>query len=454
MRYFQKASLTPVCLYTDSEQRRRESWRYPALRQKGLIHLDLVTTEGGLDTAADFLRDRFRIHAVVPTTEPTVWTAGKLGQLLNCEWSPLDVLAAFRDKPKLKARIGAVAPDLRLNACRRVTTLDDVLDAVHSDGFPAGRLVLKPADGYGGIGVAYIDRSTSVNVLAAHMDRFSPRDFALEEFVEGDEYAVNGQVDAAGNVDVLAVFHEHRERPWGAGNLAETETRLVHTHDHRFRELADYAMRVLAATGLRRSPFHLEAILSERGPVLVEVGARLAGRGGAFAMADVHGGSLDVFSLAAHHYLTADRDLGIVSRWNTPDWSFYDSHAYREVSSLGVRHERIYEVSGVHEVEAHPAFVRWITRPEVGDRLVASTDILSLPWHVAFRAPDEETVADGGATARRLIRWNDRSHGVRRVWRRLRALGPPVRRRWASWTRSPRTLPIPAATTRGLRNRP
>ena len=52
---------------------------------------------------------------------------------------------------------------------------------------------------------------------------------------------------------------------------------LVHRGDPAFQAVAGYSARVIKASGLRRCPFHLEVIVDEKGPCLIEAAARIKG---------------------------------------------------------------------------------------------------------------------------------------------------------------------------------
>jgi hypothetical protein len=222
----------------------------------------------------------------------------------------------------------------------------------------------------------------------------------MEEYVDGTEFFVNGQVDAKGNVSVVAIFEYVRRAANGCHNIDFETLRLPHSSP-LFGDLARYTEQVMRATGLLRSPFHLELKADERGPCLIEVGARLAGHGNAFLCGELHGSSLDLIDLAGHYYLH-DADYGSLPL----DWLEYDSSAVRYVHGVGQNRERLYDLQGVAQVEALPEFYTWVRKPVVGMQVEPTTDSLGMPWSLILKSPTELLAAQAAIEVRRLIRWN------------------------------------------------
>ncbi len=417
--------LRAVCFWTDGAAQARRAWQHPALRSAAVAaHYAADLDE--LPLLADVVRRRHDVVAVVPWREPVVAPAERLAELLGLSWAQPDVLPLFRDKFALKERLRALPAGPRVNAAAVVRSVDDVVHVLAAAGFD--RYVLKPVDGFANVQVGFFDRGSDPVLVAAHLARIAPGQVLLEEYVDGVEYYVNGQVDAHGVVVVTRVGRYERISVNGKANV-EVGTSTVHTDDPAFDRLAAYAVEVVQATGLRRSPFHLEAKVDDRGPCLIEVAARLVGGGEAIDDGLVHGGRFDAFVVAAHYYLTADPygDLGL-------DWATYDRSWHGHVCGVATDHGRMYEVQGTHEVEAMPEFARWVIRPRVGDRIEPTVDLGGMPYQVVLRAPTAGTFAAAVERVRRTVQWNDVSGPLVRTLRRPAALAPvaarAARQRW------------------------
>jgi hypothetical protein len=424
--------MRPVCLWSDADLRRAEAWRYPVLRSDWVAaHYD--GDPHRLGDAARFISER-HLAAVVPWRESMVLPSSELAEHLGLSWAQPDVLPLFRDKHALKSRLRADPDGPRVNAIAVVSSVEDVERAVATGFFD--RFVLKPNDGFGNRRIGFFERDTPPASIAEHLDSVGGSAL-MEEFIDGEEYYVNGQVDGAGRVTVTLVGRYERAEVNGKPNI-EVGGRTVSHASEEFTLLADYAARVLQTLGLRRSPFHLEAKIDERGPCLVEVGARLVGTDAAVDDGQVHGDRFDAYTLAAHYYLTAD-DLGPVP----VDWERYDSARLGHLQGAALVDERIYEVRGCEEVEALPEFVRWVVRPAPGDRVSRTLDLGDVPWHVVIEAQDDDAYDRAAARVRALIGWNDRSTGPVRALREVASLSTPVVRRLRMWRRRSSIRPVP-----------
>ena len=131
-----------------------------------------------------------------------------------------------------------------------------------------GRFV-PPNDGSGNVNVAILDADVSDAEVAGLLESASGGG-AGRGVTDGDEHWVDGQIDAAGKVAVTGIGRYQRGLANGRTNL-EFAPPPSPPRKRNFAALRDYATAVMSASGLRRSPFHLEAIVDDSGPCLVEV---------------------------------------------------------------------------------------------------------------------------------------------------------------------------------------
>jgi heptaprenyl diphosphate synthase len=83
------------------------------------------------------------------------------------------------------------------------------------------------------------------------------------------------------------------------------------------------------------------------------------------------------------------------------------------VHGVATRHERIYRLEGISEIEALPQFYKWVRKPVVGETLVPTLDSLSMPFSLVLKAPTQDELTEAAAQVRRILRWN-RSVGLGR----------------------------------------
>ncbi len=403
---FHKYGLRPICLYTDRKLSFYARPRYPIL-QSELVEAEYVVDPASLPAFAAEIRRRFRVLGVVPAIEQWVELAARLSDLLGLDWMSGETLARFRDKNGMKTYLRQHAPHLRVPRTTPIRTVEEVLatSGPAADLRGAGdRFVLKPNDGTGGVNVAIFPASVSRDTVAAHMARSPGQRWAMEEFIGGRELAVNGQVGPDGRGIVLVITEYSRFQVNGRDNVSDKDFKVDQT-DPVFAPVERYALEVVSALGLRRSPFHLEVKLDARGPCLIDLGARLVGNGAAFMCGMLHPGRPDLFDLAAHGYLFGDR-YGL----DQPiDWTWYNGHAYAALDGVSERDELITTLDGVEEVEALSQFVRWEHKPRVGQRVRRTLDLFTIPWGVDLLG--EGSTADMLEVCqqvRQAIRWNRR----------------------------------------------
>lgn len=399
--------LRPVCFYTDRKGRFYGERRYPLLtgnRIEARYDVDL----GDLASFTRSLEQRYRVLGVVPYRESTVEVAAELCALLSLDWNPPETVRRFRDKHALKSHVRATDPGVRVPISRLVRAPFDVW----SGALPQ-RFVLKPNSGYGNIDIGIFDRSQRA-AIELHLARRPNTSWVLEEYISGSEYHINGQIRADGEVTILGLLQYSRAaiNDYHTVYVAERQCRTTHP---QFAPISRYARQLLAATGLRCSPFHLEVKVDERGPCMFDLGARIPSDGGGYMLSRFHPNRPDVFAVAAHDYLgETDFARGPV------DFTHYDRERAVLVYGVSERAGIIQSLSGLDEVEALPEFVNWVQKPCVGDRVRISTDLRSAPYIVELRHRGDDAEADALiAKVRGAIRWNRSTSGA--SWLRARA---------------------------------
>jgi hypothetical protein len=405
-----------VCCFTDPSGRARRAAHELARTHAGLIVGIYHAHPQRLEPLLQHLKARHRVSAVAPFDEDGLLPAAQAVEALGLASTDAPLLRRFRDKYALKAHLRVGRPWLRMNASERVEDVAQVLALRAEPDYR--RFVLKPNDGCGNRDIGVFGRDSAPKAIERYFERLRGRAVVMEEYVGGREFFVNGQIDADGRVLVVAVFEYDRQPANGRHNI-DFETVKVAHRDPRFQRLAKYAIEVMRASGLRRSPFHLELKVDERGPCLIEVAARLAGHGNARLCGELHGSWIDLLDWAGHCWVS-ESPYGRAGL----DWSRYDADALRYVHGVAEREERLVDIEGLEEVEALPEFYRWVKKPLPGGRVERTTCSHTTPWILIVRAPSEPEAARAANAARNLIRWNRRSAGVGRPLRVLRLRAP------------------------------
>ncbi len=441
-RYARMHGLRAVCVYTDEGEMRRQAWRYPELRGPQVSASYLLDVES-LEAFTDLLRERHAIVAVVPFNEVVLSLSGRIAELLGLDWAQPGILERFRDKYALKAHLRSLDGGPRINAIAAVHTVDDVQAAVATGSF--ARFVLKPNGGFGNSHIGFFDADGDPDALSAYFRELDETDLSemngaqllMEEFIGGEEYFVNGFVDAQGAATPTYVAVHVRTALNGRENVA-IGSRAIRTHEPEFDVLVDYTRAVMAATGLRRSPFHLEVKIDHDGPCLIEVAARLVGGERVYDDDEAHG-TLDEIAVAARLYLSAQPvgDIGT-------DWNEYDATVRGRASGTSTEYGRIARLTGVDEVERWPGFVRWAQRPAIGGLLVPTRTIFEQPWSAVIVADTVDEFASLSERMRAAIGWGANPSMLPRAAGAARAQLPRVRRKLGMLRHRAQVVPVGA----------
>jgi hypothetical protein len=374
-RLYKNHGIRTVCLHTRWRERLTLEGRYPILRSPA-VAAHYMVARGQWQGVARHLARRHRIVAVLPYEEGVVHPMAVVAQTLGLSWAQPSVLPAFRDKYALKSLVARADPSVRLNQFAQVRSAGEVLRLAQESGVQ--RYVLKPNSGSGNEHVAFFATTTDQEQVHRYFQRVVGP-VLFEEFIEGPEFWVNGQMDADGHPTVVGMGEYYRTASNGIENL-EVGTMSLQPDDPRFAPLARYAESVMRATGLRRSPFHLEAIIDDRGPCLIEVGARFCGELGTLIDMEHHGPTLDLIEVAAHYYIS-DRPLGPLPL----NWPNVARSWVATATGDSAFDQRLVEVSGIDHIEASGRHLFWINRPLPGDHVQRTTSLTTRAWAVALR---------------------------------------------------------------------
>lgn len=385
--------------------------RYPALHSEA-VSASYVLGRHSMAELARTLRRRHRVVAVIPHHESTVEPMSELAEALGLGWAQPDVLPLFRNKASLKAALRTNDPGLRVNRSALVDSAGHIREL--TERWRIDRFVVKPNDGFANSRVRFFDRNSSLAELDEHL-RLIGGPAVMEEHIDGEEFNINGQIDHRGRPHVLAVNRYVTVAIHGKPNVL-VGVHSVPREDPRYGPLATYTERVMRATGLCRSPFHLEAKLDSAGPSLIEVAARFIGMGDAQLDSIVSG--RDVFELAAHYYLH-DCPYGA----QPPPPPEPQMHT-RTVMGVSGADGRMYDLEGIAEAERLPGFLAWSVLPTEGRRVNTTVDLESTPWAALVAGSDPAELGRSAAAMRQLLHWRSDDP------RLLRKLGAAARRGW------------------------
>lgn len=369
---------TVVASYDDAER---------ALPQDMRRHVDTLIRVDPNDEAELTERIvRFHEHSpligIVPGVESYVAVAARLAARLGLPGQPVATAEALRDKSAMRDRVRAAG--LRVPRYALVTDGAMLDAAAEHVGFPA---VLKPVASSGSVQVSRVDDAEQLRLAYQRIleDRrpddvgqFLDGRVLLEQYLPGPDLSVEGYV-VDGRVEVVSVtkkFVGPEPHFVEVGHVVQFEM-----DQDRRDAIESYVAAVCEALGVVLGPFHCELRLVDGEPVLVELGARLAG-GRIIAMIElVTGLSLWEIMLAAH----AGWAVGPGNDAGPPQAKFAGIHMFTApgLSAVGeVRGlERVRSADYVREAEVY-------LRP--GDQIPEFGDFRSRIGHALFVADSYE----------------------------------------------------------------
>jgi biotin carboxylase len=230
------------------------------------------------DTAAAVERLRaFAPVCVVAGQESAVPLTDRLSEALGLPGNGSVLSHARRDKYEMTETLRRAGVP-----CADQFKSSDVAELV--DWAENGRtypVVVKPLSSAATDGVFVCQDAKAVaaaaEVVLASRNIFGDRndEALIQEYLRGAEYIVD-HVSSDGHHFACGVWrYEKRLLPSGR-NIYDKDV-LLDADSAPVAGLIAYTARVLAALGIRWGPTHAEVIVTPRGPVLVEIGARLNG---------------------------------------------------------------------------------------------------------------------------------------------------------------------------------
>ncbi|MGL5127618.1 MAG: ATP-grasp domain-containing protein [Aeromonas popoffii] len=262
------------CIHVCNEETKEHPLLKPTFQPLDYAESHVLATESEIDVFIAQMQ-AYRVKAVISGCEPCVLLGDKLAELLNVPHNDNALSWARRNKFIMHDTLRKNG----LKSARQIIT--DDIDEVHA--FHAsidGKIVIKPPASSNTDGVYYCDNHEQVAVafdrLLGERNYFGiVNDKVLvQEYLGGKQYLVN-TLSSNGHHYVCDVWGEVRENDDGPSNDIYAD--LVSPKDSIYASLADYANSVLDVLGIRYGAAHFEIRMTDEGPCLVEVGARMSG---------------------------------------------------------------------------------------------------------------------------------------------------------------------------------
>jgi biotin carboxylase len=251
----------------------------PAEHLAAAIQIEIVDTNDDFAVLAAVRRIHYRnpLHAVLPGFEHYLPIAARAAQAIGVPGVASDVVGRLRFKHQMRAALGSAQVDQPLSVL--ITDDGQLTGALRTVGLPC---VVKPVDQSGSLNVRKVsslaEARSAFDLIqsqsSVYLERQGLRCALVEEYIDGAEFSVEGYVEN-GSTQILGIT----EKVLGCEPYFVEVGHILPAPLEPTVAVAvcDYVRTVIAVLGLGLGPFHAEVRLSDRGPLLMEVAARLPG---------------------------------------------------------------------------------------------------------------------------------------------------------------------------------
>ncbi|GAA5213707.1 ATP-grasp domain-containing protein [Corallincola platygyrae] len=206
----------------------------------------------------------------------------------------------------------------------------------------------------------------------------------IQEFVEGDEYIVDA-VSCDGRHFTTNVCRYKKTKHNKSFTYLESE--FFDPNKDEFAELVAYNNLVLDALKINFGPSHSEIILTESGPVLVEVGARLNGGNAPQLVSEV--ATVNPLKLVVASYTSADTFAELTA---APQQ--FNANAMMKFLTIEDAGE-VERIEGLCEIETLASCKRLLSFVNVGDHVTPTRSFVNCPgWAILINSDPQQFYAD------------------------------------------------------------
>jgi biotin carboxylase len=324
---------------------------------------------------------------VIPGSEPGVTLADQISDNLKTPSNGLAKSRARRNKFEMIKTLNAngllTAEQIKSNSTRQI------LDWAKRLG--TWPVVIKPLESSGTDHVFICNSESEIksaceSIIGTLNPIGLPNDEALaQSFLNGEEFIVN-TVSWNGRHLVSDVRHVHKIMVEGKGRiydyieLLRPDTKIVSI-------LSDYVFKVLNALDIHYGPGHSEVIITEKGPALVEIGARMDGVNVFRNTPSIRCLEKTQLELVVEAYANPDafaERIGKPYRFLLPTW---------EVALVSKKDGVLKSLPRIDDVKRLPTFWDMSIKAQTGSKIDRTVDMSTCPGHVHLAHKDEKAIS-------------------------------------------------------------
>ncbi|WP_144753073.1 ATP-grasp domain-containing protein [Bartonella saheliensis] len=227
----------------------------------------------------DEIKQRFpvgTIKAVIAGAERGIYCAEQLAAYYGCPGNNPSTTDWRRKKAAMQKRLC----ENGLSYIRsKILTKDD---CALNDFESLSGYVIKPNDSAGSDGVLFFSNREEVAAWISEIDWTQKNIFGvpneaylLQERLKGEEYIVDAIVK--GEAIKICALSRYKKGIHNGSAFVYESLDVLDAQDPLYAALISYAKQCIRAVGIEYGPAHMEIMQTARGPVMIEVGARLHG---------------------------------------------------------------------------------------------------------------------------------------------------------------------------------
>ncbi|PSU33522.1 ATP-grasp domain-containing protein [Photobacterium lutimaris] len=345
--------------------------------------------ESDLNTLLDELKV-LEPAVIIAGCEPGVKLADQLSEHLGTPSNGTKYSQARRDKYEMVQSL--VKHGVKAAQTYRVSSYQALADAIEVIGFP---VVIKPTASAGSDGV-YIcmsenEAQKAFDDVYLKEDRLGKTndDVIVQELLNGKQYIVN-TVSYDGKHYAVEIWIDHRIDT-GSEYIYDHE-KLIHNITELEQSIVNYTFDVLDALNINYGPCHVELMVNDGIPTLIEVGSRPAGGINHETMFKAQGFSH--VSAAIDCYLNPKE----------PSFTKYKVNQKEVLAVALISNSEGYlkQLNGVSKIHALPSFDYLTGLPALGSYVPVTKDIFSQPGLLMLSHESEEQITKDLKTFREL----------------------------------------------------
>lgn len=273
------------CVHVCTEENESHPLLKPTFNSGNYSENYVLTSE---DEADYFVRkmSHHSVRAVIAGCEPCVEFADKLSEKFDTPRNDFSLSQARRSKFLMHETLHKNG----LKSARQILT-SSVDEIINFYKMIEGQIVLKPEASSNTDGVFYCNSEHQIPEIVEKI--IGVRNYLgivnskvlVQEYLSGKQYLVN-TISSNGYHYVCDTWCETRYNDEAPSNDSHAD--FVTMNSDLYQELADYTKEILNALGIRYGAAHLELRMTDEGPCLVEVAARMSGNVDFSALYDVN----------------------------------------------------------------------------------------------------------------------------------------------------------------------